>query len=102
VGASKDIKESPIAISASGDNTILTPTSGKALRISSLYLVSSTAANITLKAGVVSPISISGSMPITYLAIDPKEPMMLSVNQTFIINLGSAVSVTGFVIWWEV
>jgi hypothetical protein len=88
-----------ISISASGDNTIITPTTGKALRISSLYFTAATQVNVTLKRGAT---TISGAMPLTDHAADYVHPISFSVNESLIINIGSAVNVRGYVIWWEV
>ncbi|MBW4675967.1 MAG: hypothetical protein KME52_18670 [Desmonostoc geniculatum HA4340-LM1] len=82
----------------SGDKTILTPTSGKALRISSLCLVMSSATAITLKKGST---AISGAMTISELVTDFPQPIALAIDQTFAINIGSAIAVNGFVTWWE-
>ncbi|PHJ59594.1 hypothetical protein VF14_08975 [Nostoc linckia z18] len=83
----------------SGDKTILTPTSGKALRISSLCLTLGSATAITLKK---TSTAISGVMTISDLVADFPQPVALAVDQAFVINVGSAIAVNGFVTWWEV
>lgn len=83
----------------SGDKIILTPTSGKALRISSLCLVMASATAITLKK---TSTAMTGAMTVSELVADFPQPVALAVDQTFVINVGSAVAVNGFVTWWEV
>ncbi len=82
----------------SGDKTILTPTSGKALRISSLCLTMASATAITLKK---TSTAISGAMNISDLVTDFPQPIGLAIDQTFVVNVGSAIAVNGFVTWWE-
>ncbi len=82
----------------SGDKTILAPTSGKALRISSLCLTMASATAVTLKK---SSTAISGVMTISDLVADFPQPIGLAIDQIFVINIGSAVAVNGFITWWE-
>lgn len=88
-----------ISESASGDRTIISATTGKSIRISSLYFILQGAANVTLKAGAT---SISGAMSITEHAADYPQPLPLPTNTAFIINLSAAVTMTGYVIWYLV
>lgn len=83
----------------SGDKTILTPTTGRALRISSLYFVSASAVNVTFKAGST---AFTGAMNLSTHAADYSEAIALGVDEAFVINVGSAVALNGYVIWWEV
>ncbi|RCJ20136.1 hypothetical protein A6S26_05290 [Nostoc sp. ATCC 43529] len=97
--ASPTVSMSAIATDAtSGDKTILTPTSGKALRISSLCLVMASATAITLKKAST---AMTGAMTVSELVADFPIALALAVDQTFVINVGSAVAVNGFVTWWE-
>lgn len=89
----------PINESTSGDRTIISATTGKSIRISSLYFILQGAANVTLKAGAT---SISGAMSITEHAGDYPQPLPLPSNTAFIINLSAAITMTGYVIWYLV
>lgn len=89
----------PINESTSGDRTIISATTGKSIRISSLYFILQGAANVTLKAGAT---SISGAMSITEHAGDYPQPLPLPSDTAFIINLSAAVTMTGYVIWYLV
>lgn len=88
-----------ISESASGDRTIISATTGKSIRISSLYFTIQGASSVTLKAGAT---SISGAMSITEHAADYPQPLPLPTNTAFIINLSAAVTMTGYVIWYLV
>lgn len=90
---------SPIAISAAGNNTVITPTTGKSLRILAVYFVAASSVAVTLRRGST---SISGTMNLTTHAGDFDYPICCGVDEPFVINLGTAVSCQGYVIWFEV
>lgn len=93
-----------INISTSGDNTIIAaPGAGKRIYIDHLNLLSAGTSTVTLKNGAAT--ALSGAYAMTTgagLALD-NAPVLehgileCSDNIAFIINLGSAVSMQGFV-----
>lgn len=95
---------SPISFSTSGDQTILTPSSTKALRISAITFTAASLVAIQFKNGTVaqgSPVNLSGVMNLSDFSEDFVNPIALPADRSFVINAGSAVSVAGFVAWWE-
>ncbi|GAA6622909.1 hypothetical protein [Scytonema sp. NUACC26] len=93
------IKKSLINISTAGDNIIITPAAGKSINISGLYFTCASSVAIVLKDGST---AFTGVMPLTDHANDYSYPLILNTGNSFVINLASAVSVQGYIIWWEV
>lgn len=93
---------SPIQLSASGDNVVLSPASGSALRIVKLAFLCSPANTVTIKQ---SSSPLSGPMPFADkggLFIDGDSwPVRLQRGATLTLNLASSGSVVGFVMWYE-
>lgn len=89
----------PINESLGGDRTIIAATTGKAIRITSLYYTVDNSVSITLKAGTT---AISGAMPILDHAGDYPAPMPLPVDSAFVINMSAAANLRGYVIWYLV
>lgn len=92
-----------IDISTSGDNTIITGTATKKIRIYSLVFVSEGTVSITLKDGAT---AISGAMAFSanmgFSENFWPAPITLSSGNAFVINLSAAVAVRGFVIYTQV
>ena len=89
-----------IALTTSGDNTIVTPTSGKSLRIRHIVLIAASSVAVTLKLGSS---SITGAL--TFLQYGDSEIPHLfagAANEAFKVNLGSSVVVNGFILYYEV
>lgn len=105
--SSIDSKLSPITASitaiatdgTSGDKTIIIPTTGKALRISAICIQLPSLAAITIKKGAA---AVSGAMSVTTAALEFNPPIGFNINETLVINIGSAVAVNGFATYWEV
>ena len=92
-----------IDISSSGDNTIISaPDAGKYLAIDHINFIPETAVSLTFKSGST---AISGTYSLDTkqaIALDnamqaQKGVITCADNSTFVINLGAAVQVSGFV-----
>lgn len=82
-----------------GDKTIITSSNtGKQIYISSLYFMANSQALVTLKSGGT---NISGQMNIISFPADFVKPLILGINQNFVINLGTAIAINGIAIYWE-
>lgn len=95
---------SPISFSTPGDQTILTPSSTKALRISAITFTAASLVVIQFKNGTVAQgtqVDLSGAMTLSDFSEDFVNPITLPADRSFVISSGSAVSVAGFVAWWE-
>ena len=95
---------SPMSFSSSGDNTVISPSSGKALRISAIALTAPTLVSIQLKNGTAaqgSQVNLTGVMPVTDWGDSFANPVALPVDRSLVLNLGAPVAVTGYVAWWE-
>ena len=96
------VQMTPIQLSASGDNVVLTPTAGSALRIVKLAFMCSPANTVTIKQ---SSSPLSGPMPFGDkggLFIDGDAwPIRFQRDATLTLNLASSGSVVGFVMWYE-
>ena len=99
----EDLKSAAISISSSGDNTVIAAQgAGTYIAIDHINFIATTAVNITLKSGST---SLSGAYPFDTkqaLALDnamcaQKGVITCADNEAFIINLGGAVQVSGFV-----
>lgn len=88
----------PINISSAGDNTILTPATNKALRISAIAFTAPSLVNVTFKQGST---GLSGAMSVADFVAEFSRELALAQNQPFVINLGSAVALSGYVCWRE-
>lgn len=91
-----------ISTSSSGDNTIVSGTGGQTIRVYRIVFVVSAAVNVTIKDGAGT--SLSGAMaflPNGGLVLDfTSEPWYVtSTSNAFIINLSSAVQISGTV-WY--
>jgi hypothetical protein len=93
-------KSAPITTDGTtGDKTIITSSNaGKQIYLSSLYFMGTSQALITLKSGST---ALSGQMNITSMASDFPKPLILGVNQNFIINIATVIPINGFAIYWE-
>jgi hypothetical protein len=98
-----DLKSAAVSCAASGDNTIIAaPGAGKQLVIDHLNFIVTSAVAVTFKSGST---SLSGAYPFDTkqaIALDnamqaEKGVITCGVNEAFIINLGGAVQVSGFV-----
>lgn len=100
----EDVKMSPIALSASGDQIIITPAAGKALRISDITFTAASLVSVQFKQGTTAQgqTTLSGVMPVLDHQNSYSRPLALAVDRSLVINLGSAVAVNGYVCWWEV
>lgn len=97
----KALTSASISISSSGDNTVVAGTASQTIRIFKLVLVAASAVNVTVKDGAST--SLTGAIPLAAngsLAVDDSsgEPEFItSSGNGFIVNLSSAVTVTGWV-----
>lgn len=101
----RTVSMTAITLSAvSGDQTILTPTSGKSLQIFNVVLSNSTAATaFILKQGTTGQgqTNLTGTITAFDAALDFPEPLGLAVNRSFVINLPSSGTLRGYVTWRE-
>ena len=97
-----------ISISASGDNTIITPTAGYALRIVFLAFVCNGAVNVILYEGTSAEgqTAMTGVMnftPYGGLVWDrDKNPIPLDLDSSFVMNLSAAIQVSGLLLSYEI
>lgn len=102
---SRTVSMSAINLNAvSGDQTILTPTSGKSLQIFNIVLNNSTTAtSFILKQGTTSQgqTNLTGTVTAFDYAGDFAEPLGLAVNRSFVINLPRSGTLSGYVTWRE-
>lgn len=102
---SRPISMSAISLSAvSGDQTILTPSSGKSLHIFSLLLTNSaTATTFILKQGTTGQgqSNLTGTITVFDYAQDFSTPIGLATNKSFVVNLPTTGTLNGFVAWRE-
>lgn len=101
----RTVSMAAIALSAvSGDQTILTPTSGKSLQIFNIVLSNpSTATAFILKQGTTGQgqTNLTGTITAYDYAGDFAEPLGLAVDRSFVINLPSSGTLRGYVTWRE-
>jgi hypothetical protein len=102
---SQPVTMTAINLSAvSGDQTIVSPTSNKALRIYNLVLSNpTTLTSFVLKAGTVAQgqVALTSTLSAYDYAGDFSPPLGLPVDRSFVINLPSSGSLTGYVTWRE-
>lgn len=97
----KALTNASVSASSSGDNTIVAGTAAQTVRVFKLVLVAASAVSVTIKDGAGS--SLTGAIPLVAngsLVIDAPdgEPEFItSSGNGFIVNLSSAVTVTGWV-----
>lgn len=93
----------PISFAASGDNIVIpAPTDGRRIAVDFISFFPTTAVTLTMKAGAV---ALSGAMPLDQKqtitwenAMNNQEGVIsCPLNTGFIINLGSAVQVSGLI-----
>lgn len=101
----RTVSMAAIALSAvSGDQTILTPTSGKSLQIFNIILSNpSTATAFILKEGTSGQgqASLTGTITAYDYAQDFPEPLGLAVGKSLVITLPATGSLSGSVTWRE-
>jgi hypothetical protein len=95
---SQPVTMSPISLSnVSGDQTIVTPATGKALRIYSLVLSNpTTLTSFVLKAGNT---AISATLQAYDYGQEFPNPLGLATNQAFVINLPTTGTLNGYITW---
>ena len=86
-----------VNISSSGDNTIIAASAGNTIRIVKLVLAAQSPVAITLKDGST---AVFGPATLTSVALDNDNcPLILTSGNAFVINLGAAVQVGGYVMY---
>jgi len=95
---SQPVTMSPIILTnVSGDQTIVTPATGKALRIYSLVLSNpTTLTSFVLKAGNT---AISATLQAYDYGQEFPNPLGLATNQAFVINLPTTGTLNGYITW---
>jgi hypothetical protein len=95
---SQPVTMSPIILTnVSGDQTLLTPATGKALRIYSLVLSNpTTLTSFVLKAGNT---AISATLQAYDYGQEFPNPLGLATNQAFVINLPTTGTLNGYITW---
>ena len=99
----EDLRNAPISVSTSGDNTIIAAPSDGYIAIDHINFIPTTAVAVKFKSGASD--DLSGTYP-----LDAKQPITLENttkhvkgiitcdrNKAFVINLGGAVAINGFV-----
>ena len=89
-----------ISVSSSGNNTLVSGSSGKTIRVFKLFLVFSAAVNATFQDGAST--SLSGAIPFStngsiVLDLDTLPWFVTSAGNGFVLNLSSSASVNGTV-----
>lgn len=95
---------SAITRSASGDFTVISPSSGsKVLRIASITLSAPTGNSLLIRQGTVGEgqTDLSGAIAFQSLALDFGAPIALTAGRSFVLNLATASTVTGYAVTWE-
>jgi len=102
---SQPVTMTPITLSSvSGDQTIVSPTAGKALRIYSIVLSNPSAAtSFILKSGTAAQgqTTLSSTIVAHDYAGDFKHPLGLLADRSLVINLPVSGSLSGYVTWRE-
>jgi hypothetical protein len=102
---SQPVTMTAINLSAvSGDQTIISPTAGKALRIYNLVLSNATTlTSFALRSGTSGQgqVNLTSAIAAYDYAGDFSPPLGLPVDRSFVINLPSSGSLTGYVTWRE-
>jgi hypothetical protein len=91
-------------LGVSGDQTIISPTAGKALRIYNLVLSNTTTlTSFALRSGTSGQgqVNLTSAIAAYDYAGDFSPPLGLPVDRSFVINLPSSGSLTGYVTWRE-
>lgn len=106
----RQVSRTSINIASSGDNTILTPSTGKALRILWIGFLCNAAVNIILNEGTsaegqtamtgVMNFNANGSLTWDFRGRDVQLP--LAQDKSFVINLSGAKQVSGIMLTYEV
>lgn len=92
-----------IATTGAGDKTLLTPSVGKALRISSITVTAANVVTVQFKQGTVAEgqSNLSGAMEISDLVSEFPRTIALVADRSLVVNVGSAIALNGYVTWWE-
>ncbi|MGE3341493.1 MAG: hypothetical protein AB7J46_06390 [Candidatus Altimarinota bacterium] len=88
-----------VSASSSGDNTLVSATASQTTRVFRLYLVAAAAVSIKLISGAT---DLTGVIPLTAngalcLEFEGAPHFVTGTNEAFILNLSSAVAVTGWI-----
>lgn len=89
----------PIAVSSSGANNVLAAVTGKYYRIIAYTILVDSTVAITFKSGST---SLSGAMNVTAGIAQPEVLtgcMQTAVGEAFVMTLGGAVGVNGYVVY---
>lgn len=89
------LSSASISASSSGDNTIVAAVGGQTVRVHKIFLVAASVVTVTVKDGAGT--SLTGAMTLGAMTLDlDSEPWFVtSVGNALILNLGSAVQVSG-------
>jgi hypothetical protein len=97
--ASNQLTATPVNISSSGDNIVVSGANGKVTRVYKLFIVATSSVTLTFKDGASNslsgPIALAANESLT-LSFDNASPwFQTTAGNNFIINLGSGVQVSG-------
>lgn len=98
-------KFASVAVSASGDNTLITPAAGKRLVLSAVLLsAGATLVSMRLRQGTVAQgqSNLMGAVSAYDLVLDFPKEVILDADKSLVLNLGSATAVNGYVVYREV
>lgn len=100
--ASLRLTPASVSFASSGDNTVVSATSGQTIRVMRLLLVPNGLVSVTMKDGASTSLSgvmqLASSIPFQ-LPLDGEPWFLTTAGNAFIINLSGAVQVSG-VVWY--
>jgi hypothetical protein len=93
----------PISVSSAGDNTLISPAAGKALRITGIAITLPSLASIQLRQGTVAQgqTNLTGVMSVSDWLADFSREVALAADKSLVLNLGAAINARGYVTYWE-
>lgn len=99
------LKVETINDSASGDNTIVAAVTGKKIKVYAICIVSSGTVAVKFKDGagtdITGPMALTAQVGFSFAVAPPAFLLSTSAGNAFIMNLGSAVEVDGWIAYWD-
>lgn len=98
------VKMAPIALTNSGDNTIVSPSSGtKGLRIAAIAFTAPSAVSVVFNEGTIGQgqTALSGAMQIVDYSESFARVLAISTGKSFVMTIGASVPVNGYIQYWE-
>lgn len=83
-----------VSVSASGNNTLIAGVAGQTIRVLKLVLIAASAVTVQVLDGA----TVKGTYPLGTMVLDREEnPLILTAGNSFVLNLSSAITVSGSV-----